>query len=78
MEQEWIRIETREYIENFKTENGIGNKIKRKGDSEHNVITKSRQRSRWEISPQIKIYIQGKGSIGGLGLTYTHYYIWHR
>ena len=46
MEQEWIRIETREYIENFKTENGIGNKIKRKGDSEHNVITKSRQRSR--------------------------------
>ena len=44
MEQEWIRMETREYIENFKTEKGTGNKIKRKRDSEHNVITKSRQR----------------------------------
>lgn len=30
MEQEWSRIETRERIENFKTERGIGNKIKRK------------------------------------------------
>ena len=29
MEQEWIRIKTREYTENFKTENGIGNKIRR-------------------------------------------------
>lgn len=67
MEQEWIRIETREYVENIKTERGIGSKIKRKGDSEHNVITKSRQRKEVDEkqAPKLKFTYRGRDKLGG-------------
>ena len=67
MEQEWIRIKTREYTENFKTENGIGNKIRRKETVSTMWLPKAGKEVDEKWAPKLKFIYRGRDQLGDWG-----------